>query len=331
MNKYFVVFISSLSALFYAESREIYNAPSVSINPGIIAVDTLPGTFNSIDYHLRIEIPRNCSYASWETILTYDDNSTTIIIAERDGISFDDVLYGLPLKVRVRSYNSKGSLTKFSDYDIIKDIDPVCDGWSMTITLNSDDTQAIFSIGQKSNLLSFPIECKNLKTISSSSDSNLRLARLSLFVNETESLESSFINSYDHLRSILTQSNNTAEGLWRYLDRDTDLRRLNLGGSYMLATVSAPDGSIEILYLGQAGGSSSNSKRWKPLMLKGRLIPTIFMNHYDLEWFDAFGSKISYETSADIIDGAILKLNFPMQGGTVRFQKATMAPDDRIR
>ncbi len=327
MNKTLVAFLALVIALLSASGREIYNSPAKPIAPGVIAVDALPATFNAIDYHLRLEIPRNCTYASWETILTYDDNSTTNVIAEREGSSSDDVLYGLPLKVRVRSYNAKGELTAFSDYDIIKDIEPTCDGWSMTMTMNTDEPQATFSLGQTSKLLSFPIDIKNLKSISSSSDSNLRLARLSLFVSETESRESSFIKSYDQLRSILSQSGTNAEGLWRYLDRDTDLRRLNLGGNYMLATVCAPDGTIEIIYLGQTGAGSSNSRGWKPLMLKGRLIQTIFMDHYDLEWFDAFGSKITYETSADIIDGAILKLNFPMQGGSVRFQKAAMASD----
>ncbi|MDE5554151.1 MAG: hypothetical protein K2J10_03085 [Muribaculaceae bacterium] len=324
MNRLIIIAALSLAFSLSAPSREIYNSPAVALPSGIIATDTLPPLFNAIDYHYRVEIPRNCSDASWSVTLTYNDSSTTIINANRIGSSSDDVLYGLPLSVSVSSFAADRLTANFSDYEIVKDIDPTIDSWSMTLTKNPEDDRATFSLGQRAPLLSFPVVTEGLKYISASTDSKLRLSRLSMFVTESDSLKSSFINSVDQLKTILADSHNPAEGLWRYLDRDTDLRKLNLGGNYMLATVTAPDGTIEILYMGNSGDTSANLKRWQPLMLKGRLIPTIFVNHYDLVWYDAFGSKIIYETSADIIDGAILKVNFPTQGGSVRFQKTPM-------
>lgn len=324
MNRLILLALISLTISLSATSREIYNSPAVAVSPGVVALDTLPPFFNSLDYHYRVEIPRNCTDASWSITLTYNDSSTTVINANRIGSSSDDVLYGLPLSINVSNFSANRLSANFSDYDIVKDIDPTVDSWSMTLTQNPEDNSAICSIGQRAPLLSFPIETEGLKSITASTDSKLRLARLSMFVSEGDSLKSSFITSIDHLKTVLADSHNSAEGLWRYLDRDTDLRKLNLGANYMLATVTAPDGSIEILYLGHSGDASTNLKRWQPLMIKGRLTPTIFIGHYDLVWYDAFGSKIIYETSADIIDGAILKVNFPTQGGSVRFQKTPM-------
>lgn len=324
MNRLILLAAISLALSLTATSREIYNSPAVAVSAGVIATDTLPPLFNTLDYHYRVEIPRNCTDASWSITLTYEDSSTTIINARRIGSSSDDVLYGLPLSVSISSYSANRTSANFSDYEIVKDIDPTIDAWSITITQHPEDNIATCSIGQRTPLLSLPIMTEGLKYISATTDSKLRLARLSMFVSESDSLTSSFITSIDHLKNVLADSHNTAEGFWRYLDRDTDLRKLNLGANYILATVCAPDGTIEILYLGHSGDVSDNLKRWQPLMLKGRLIPTIFIDHYDLVWYDAFGSKIIYETSADIIDGAILKVNFPTQGGSVRFQKTPM-------
>ncbi|MDE7458828.1 MAG: hypothetical protein K2M77_08170 [Muribaculaceae bacterium] len=325
MNKLrlcYAVLVLTLS--LSAASREIYNSPAVAVTPGVIAADTLPSSFNALDYHLRIEIPRNISDASWRVNLVYSDSTSTVIDARREGSAHDDSFYGAPISVSVNNYAADGTFNGGSDYEIIKDIDPVIDGWSLLLTLNPDDTDLTCSLGQRSPLLTFPVAADNLRYITASTAGKLKLARLSVFCDETDSLRSSVVNNLGQLETILASSENPAEGLWRYLDRDTDLRRINLGADYMLATVCAPDGTIEILYLGHGGRMSADLNRWQPLMLKGRLKPTVFINHYDLIWYDAFGSKIVNETSADITDGAILKINFPLHGGSVRFQKFPM-------
>ena len=42
-------------------AREIYNSPAAAIGAGVIAADTMPDAFVDCDYHLRIEIPRDCA------------------------------------------------------------------------------------------------------------------------------------------------------------------------------------------------------------------------------------------------------------------------------
>ena len=56
-------------------------------------------------------------------------------------------------------------------------------------------------------------------------------------------------------------------------------------------------------------------------MLKGRLRPGIFENHYSLEWIDAEFEPVTEDIHADISQGAILTLSFPLLKTTLRFSK----------
>ncbi|MCM1067466.1 MAG: hypothetical protein NC418_07840 [Muribaculaceae bacterium] len=118
----------------------------------------------------------------------------------------------------------------------------------------------------------------------------------------------------ESLKARIAQSTDPMETFWRYLDRDTDPAKASLGGSYTLATVAEPGGSYSIILV--------DGTR---LTLKGRLHPTIFTGHYDLEWRDAQGRAVDTETSAGIeLDGAILRLNFPLHSATLRFSRAAL-------
>ena len=57
------------------------------------------------------------------------------------------------------------------------------------------------------------------------------------------------------------------------------------------------------------------------MMLKGRLKPTIFLDHYDLEWVDSTFERMNRDIHAQLTDGAILSLSFPLLKTTVRFSK----------
>lgn len=322
MNRFVFTAILALTAMSGYAEHEIYNNPATELTPGIIATDSLPQGCNSLDYHLRVELPRHASRAGWTLKLTYDDGESTLISLKRKDGQNDDALYGTPLTV---------SIDGEPEYEIIKGIDPTVDGWSVTLRAVPGEESAYCSIGQRDALYSFPIKIAGLRTIESTAETKLKLSRLSLFADGTDISQSKTVSTREELDEYLAQSSNINEGVWRYLDRDTDPRRLNLGANYVLASVCEPDGTVSLLYLGHSGQANALVSQMKPLMLKGRLRPTVFIGHYDLEWYDAYGSKIAYETSADIIDGAILKLNFPMHGGSVRFQKALMPLADPIQ
>lgn len=113
------------------------------------------------------------------------------------------------------------------------------------------------------------------------------------------------------------------EGIYRYLDRDNNPKYCRLGGDYTIALVTSPRGGFDIIYI---DGAKINPKLWHRGMLKGHLSPTVFQNHYDLEWYDSSFTALSDECSADIEQNAILRLNFPMLKSSVRF---SLIPRDK--
>lgn len=138
----------------------------------------------------------------------------------------------------------------------------------------------------------------------------------------------------DEVREYLAGKGVSAvEGIWKFLDRDNDALYAQPGGSYMLAVVKsrnnddgvAAGGRIlpvyDILYL---GGAKVNALSWRPCMLKGRLYPTIFENHYDLEWYDAYMEPMGDEVSADISDGVIFSFDFPLFRSRIRFSRVPL-------
>lgn len=107
---------------------------------------------------------------------------------------------------------------------------------------------------------------------------------------------------------------------WLYLDRNTEAKTARLGGAYRLGLTAADSlGVVQIVYL---GGASEHAGLWQPGRVKGRLKPTRFANHYDLEWITAAGRMAPAESYADLDgDTGILTLSLPLLGATVRFQR----------
>lgn len=120
--------------------------------------------------------------------------------------------------------------------------------------------------------------------------------------------------SVDALRARLAASDDMNEAEWVYYDRDTDPRRLSLGGDYRFATVSDGRGGYDIVLI---SGSD-----WPALRIKGSLRPTGFIGQFDLEWLDAFGEPMGAECSALMTDSSLLTLRFPLYGGSVRYRRA---------
>lgn len=139
----------------------------------------------------------------------------------------------------------------------------------------------------------------------------------------------------DELDKYLAINANAIEGIWDFLDRDTDMKWARPGGMYRLAVVkydSVRDDDMwrglnwaddmqpayEIIYL---AGARVNASKWKPGMVKGFLMPTIFENHFDLVWFDSYMEPIVDELWVDVVPDAILSFNFPLLHAQLRFSK----------
>lgn len=124
----------------------------------------------------------------------------------------------------------------------------------------------------------------------------------------------------DKLTERLRGSKDAVEGYWRYLDRENDPQYARPGGRYLLAVVKAENEAdgYEIVYV---DGAETRRDQWRPMMLKGRLKPTIFVGHYDLEWIDSTFEPIDRDIHATVSDGAILTLSFPLLKTTLRFSR----------
>jgi len=123
--------------------------------------------------------------------------------------------------------------------------------------------------------------------------------------------------SIEGLSRRFNTSLDSREGFYDYLDSDVDTDMCRLGGRYRLAVVGDGNGGYDIIYL---GGAEENGQAWRPGMIKGKLSPTIFLNHYDLQWYDAEMSDDMEELWGEL-NGTVMELHFPRERGTVRFSR----------
>lgn len=126
------------------------------------------------------------------------------------------------------------------------------------------------------------------------------------------------------LMDYMKESTDGVEGYWQYLDRENDPQYARPGGRYLLALVKSDDeeGGYDIVYV---DGAEVHNESWRPMMLKGRLKPTIFVGHYNLEWIDSTFEPIDRDIHASITDGSILTLSFPLLKTTLRFSRMPLA------
>lgn len=104
-------------------------------------------------------------------------------------------------------------------------------------------------------------------------------------------------------------------GVYEYLDSDMTLPICRSGGRYRLGLVAAEHGGYDLIYL---GGAEENGGEWLPGMLKGKLQPTVFVNHYNLSWVTADKDGSLADLWATF-NGPVLELHYPAERGVMRF------------
>lgn len=104
---------------------------------------------------------------------------------------------------------------------------------------------------------------------------------------------------------------------WTYYDRDTDPLRSRLGGRYELASVTAPDGTVTLVYL---AGATEYAADWQPGRVKAVMSPTRIPGVYDLRWYSPDGTALSADTGATVDDN-FLTLQFLRHKATVRYRR----------
>ena len=109
-------------------------------------------------------------------------------------------------------------------------------------------------------------------------------------------------------------------GIYAMLDFELDDAYARIGGSYRVAVVaSEDDGAADVYYL---DGARENAGFWHGGMKKGRLLPTPFVNVYDVEWRDARGEWMLHDVQAEFDATArTLTVKFPYQSSSMRLRK----------
>lgn len=117
----------------------------------------------------------------------------------------------------------------------------------------------------------------------------------------------------------ITPTADMREASWQYLDRENNPRMAIPGGRYSLATVADNEGGYWIVYM---DGATTSAALWKPGRVKGRLKPTGFIDHYNVEWISSEGQRVNDEAYADFdSERTFLTITFPLHEAKMRFSR----------
>ena len=172
-------------------------------------------------------------------------------------------------------------------------------------------------LNKKISLAKLPWK-KNLKLFQFYSDigSTIKIFRANVIKDNTPELETNL--TIEDIRRVVRYSNDSIVGIYRYLDRENNPKLAVPGGKYTLAILPARDGNYDIIYI---EGAKTYKKCWHTGMLKGRLLKTIFINHFDLEWYNSKMDLMKDETFASLQMLEVLEINFPLYKAKMRFSR----------
>lgn len=245
---------------------------------------------------------------------TDSGDSYTGISAQRLNRKFDDMTYSPTVIFRLLSH-------KNGKTDVLAEHRSKCDGDMCGIRVYTNGKITKISGGHSEPLFAdgdvrvpVPLAAGTVFKVHAPEKSNTVIARRD--IAERVTIRPPLFADTEALAKHLVASRDSLEGYWQYLDRNISKGGVDFASGYRIATVRDGD-CYQVVYLGEDNGA------WKPLMVKGLLHPTIFINHFDLEWLDAQRlNNFTHETSATISESeSILTLSFPLFGAQVRFRR----------
>lgn len=128
--------------------------------------------------------------------------------------------------------------------------------------------------------------------------------------------------SADSIRAYFETADNGSlhplEGIWEYMDRDTDPALAVEGGRYLIAVISLGNDSLGIIYL---GGAVTNAPSWHPGMTKGTITDIGFADHFRLGWIDAMQEPMDTDCYVTLLSRSVLSFSFPHHSATLRFRR----------
>ncbi len=256
--------------------------------------------------------------ASWEMrFMDRNGKPTCRGVVSWGQTGFDDAYDSRYLRLTTDTADVSGKWHKVAEFDFFENVD--LHKGANSLVADVQDGIAKFYVG--SRLVSFggeaPMKCRP-SSVCICSDRDLKLEYVA--VKEYADVAARLHTEWDEkkLHERFTVTTDKIEGLWTFLDRDNDPLWARPGGFYTLALVSTPDGGYDVLYV---DGAKTNSSSWHPYMIKGHLKPTIFQNHYTLQWYDAEFNDAGPECSADLQGDGIMVFNFPLHHAWFRYSR----------
>lgn len=259
---------------------------------------------------------RQCSGFRWHT-----DSARTVEVSIAHMPSSDYIyIENYALLFRICVTDSAGNVRTVVSKKIGSDVITDCNSNSMRVILNNRGRiEVLLGASYLSSVYNAPVDFAKFHDAEFFVKGRGKLDWLSYeWTNDRNKLLSTGWTADSLLCYMKSPERHRLEGFWKYLDRSTDDNYATIGGKYVLASVLQPDGSLLLLYY---SGARVERDAWMPGMIKARLKPTIFKDHFDLEWWDAVKQLRDDENFAQFGDEGILTISIPLLHATLRFSK----------
>lgn len=280
-----------------------------------LELESLQGSPDELVYHLRLESPKS-SDLKFAMVWNYADPSRRcrLNVKATPGIQADELLGGA-LSYELWQSDSLVSQGKSrSDHAVASDR-------GLSAVLNYNSSGAFVQIGDAAPRLTVPVDfdASAGQVIGFEAPDNVRIIRNDIRTILRAAKEFAPFADTAELTAYIAASRDPREHIWTYLDRNTDPQKCEPGGRYTIATVKDDCGGYLIVYL---DGADYARGEWEPLQIKGRLRPTVFRDHFDLEWYDTRRRVVAAEANASVTtSGSVLELNFPLLNSSMRFSR----------
>lgn len=262
----------------------------------------------------------------WGLVFNRDEmgNYCAVVLSCENSAPYDDITDERTMQITVIQY-SDGATRELAHTSLSRGVS-LEDGMN-TLCVDVDERSVKVSIGKNELQQVFELDVQRPAGDVQvgylvGAGSMVAVERAVLTIDNEQQVASTTSWTREALDQYFATSTDPNEGYWRYLDRDMQDDWLRLGGRYTVALVSAGDG-YDIIYI---DGAQVKKSLWQAGMKKGHLSKTVFTGNYDLMWIDATMEPIDKDAHANIENGVILSLEFPVYKSQLRLAKVMDIP-----
>lgn len=306
-----------LAAAFYSHATERYYDGAV-IDKGDVYRLPLESDVSQLWFEMRCAVidNRDGRERSWRLSWMDSDSRDTISVV----VSWSNTAFATDYDVRYMRVKALRAGSLVASIDVTEDIDLGSGHNSLAVQIEDKKASVYIGDRQLRHILDFPVSGNPVGDAVISCDKKLYVQRS--YVKSRLNIRGRLLTHWtlDSLKAHIARSDDPMEAFWTYLDRENDSEKAAIGGRYVLASVKSDNG-YDLIYI---SGAKTNRQNWICGMKKGHISPTVFVNSYDLIWYDAMIEPLDGEDEANAAvtdQGMIMTLNFPLLPARMRFAK----------